>query len=899
MTATARRRKGLLDVLHRKPDEGTRRLVAENLVAAKLDVPEPAVPIVPRPRLYGKLDVATAHRVTVLDAPAGSGKTTLLASWLRDRPSQAAAWLTVDEGDNRPAVFWAYIQASLGRVCPPLAGLIMPTGFEPFMGELSRRLAGIGRPVLLVLDEAHLLRDREVLAGLEALLRRAPGSLRVVLCGRGQPALGLARLRISGHVADLGLTDLAGTAAEGSEVLARWGVDLRPGEVEAVMAQTEGWMGGFRLAMLWHAARNGSRGIQTFTGDQRVVADYLDAEVLRPLPETTRLFLLRTCLFDPLNGSLANSLTGERNGSLVLEELERNNALVAAVGPHRAWFRYRPLLRQFLRAELQRRLPEEIDGLRRRAAHWYAEQRLTTEAVRNAVDGKDWDFAANLVASAERAVLAANRSVVEPALHRIPAPWIEARPALAAAFADLRLTNDDPDGAEPYLRLAERDLPDGADGLEHRLRHTELRLLQASQRGLVEAGQIRSATDLLDAGEASLVCHGRPLGALAVRIGLTLLWNGRLVEGRRCIERALRYPDVDPARRRRAMEWVALLLAGEGRLAEAEQTLDQVGQQSAGDHTEPDTLLGRLSRVRLNLERERLNDAWQLLTQAPLSEPGHHAQEWGEPPLDAAPALQRAEVLIARGRGSAARAELATIRQPGLATPAYEGFRADLLEAQLLIAEGGLDQAREVLAGALGRWSVGDPATHAPVLGQLLLAEGKLADALEAVEPYLEGDLPTIRMVDRIAAQLVASCAHRRLGMQREAEEQLHRALALAEPHRPVRVFVQAGRVIRSLLTVAVPPDGPYGPLRALLLHNFDAQATAWEEDVRPIRLTASEAAILTFLPEHPTNEEIAADLFVSVNTVKTHLRSLYRKLGVASRREAVSRARQHGLLPD
>jgi LuxR family transcriptional regulator, maltose regulon positive regulatory protein len=905
MTATThRRRKGLLEVLHRQPEETTRRLAVENLVSAKLEIPEPAVAVIARPRLFARLDVATTHRVTVLDAPVGSGKTVLLASWLRERPRQAAAWLSLDEGDNRPTVFWAYLLASLGRVCPSLTGLIMPTGLEAFIGELARRLAGVGRPVVLVLDDAHLLRDQEVLAGLDTLLRRAPATLRLVLVGRGQPALALARLRVSGHVDDITFADLAGTAAEAAHVLALWGADLPPAEVRVVMAQTEGWMGGFRLAALWRAAQpDAGRVIETFTGDERVVADYLRDEVFRPLPEATRQFLLRTCLFDRLNGSLADSLTGEHRGSVLLDQMERDSGLVAVDGPSRGWFRYRPLLRQFLRAELSRELPCEIDELRRRAAHWYAERRLTADAVRAAVDGKDWDFAISLVAAADRAVLAGNRSVFEPVLRRIPGPLLETNPALAAVFADLRLTDNDPEAAEPYLRLAERAPEDGSADLAHRLRCSELRLLQASLRGSVSAEQIEVASELLDAGEAALPGAAAVLGLLASRIGLALIWTGRLVSARLCLERALRYPDMEPARRRRMMEWTALLLAIEGRLAGAEELLGELNAQGRpgadGGSAEPASLLSRLGLARLYLERERLNEAWRLLVDAPGEPDQQEHGEWGEPPLVAVPALQRAEVLIARGQGGAVRAELETIRKRTAGRTASDLHHADLLEVRLLLAEGNPARAREVLNGTAEHGVHVHAGMRGALVGDLLLAEGDPAQALTAVAPYLVGEVAEARLLDVVSAHLVAAAAHRRLGVQAKAEEQLRHALALAEPHRPVRVFVRAGRLIRSLLTVAVPQDGPYGSMRAMLLHNFDAQATPWEDDVRPIRLTASEAAILTFLPGHPTNEEIAADLFVSVNTVKTHLRSLYRKLGVASRREAVARARQRGLLPD
>jgi LuxR family maltose regulon positive regulatory protein len=254
-------------------------------------------------------------------------------------------------------------------------------------------------------------------------------------------------------------------------------------------------------------------------------------------------------------------------------------------------------------------------------------------------------------------------------------------------------------------------------------------------------------------------------------------------------------------------------------------------------------------------------------------------------------------VLAARGAYPAARSELLAGHDPGVDRRSHLRHHTDLAEAEILLAAGDLVRARVVLTEAVAHCPTPNFAMNTVPLGRLCLAEGDAAAALEAVTPCLEGCTADTRLVDTIGAHLVAAVAHRRLGRPAVATEHLETALALSEPDQAIRVFLTAGRTIRSLLTMAVPPSGPFANLRAVLLHHFETQSASRLPPLAPVQLTASEAAVLRYLPLHLTNEEIADDLCLSVNTVKSHLRTLYRKLGAVRRREAIARARQLGLL--
>ena len=258
----------------------------------------------------------------------------------------------------------------------------------------------------------------------------------------------------------------------------------------------------------------------------------------------------------------------------------------------------------------------------------------------------------------------------------------------------------------------------------------------------------------------------------------------------------------------------------------------------------------------------------------------------------------RARVLFYQGDVLAARAELAAAKDAAARLRSQVEQAAALLEIEVLLQEGATARAEEVLTAARASERCQSVASHAVALGRVHLAAADPTGALAAVTPCLSGQTARTRVVDTVGALLVAATAHRRLGAQVPAAEFLERALALAERDGLVRVFLDAGRGVRALLTVLIAPEGPHAGFRTALLHRFDvAPAASWKPPEQSVRLTASERAVLRYLPSHLTNEEIAQDLCLSVNTVKSHLRTLYRKLGVTSRREAIARALQLDLL--
>jgi LuxR family transcriptional regulator, maltose regulon positive regulatory protein len=905
--STTRRRNGA-------PWSAHRRSASAYLLSDKVAPPCAAFPVLLRPRLFARLDAGAHGRVTVLDAPAGSGKTTLLHTWLDTEESPPSSWLSLGREDNDPQVFWSGVLESLRRSRPaaagPLSDLVVPEpGGTAFVARFVEEMSRLPEPVVLVLDDAHELQDQTLLAGMEVLLRHTPGTLRLVLSGRRRPAVPLARLRVAGDVTDLGFDDLACDADEAEQLLGRLGADLSGDEVAVLLARTEGWMTGLRLAAQWWRSQPpGSRDVGRFSGRVRYVADYLDDEVLPARDPAARQFLLRTCLVESVHGALADALTGDRDGFRRLDELERENALVTAIDPARTWFRYRHLLRDFLRGELERIRPDEISELHRRAARWYAGHGDVVAGVRSALAADDAGFASQLLVDHGHRLLAAGQAAsLGPLLRRFPADRFRTDAQLAALRAHAYLRTGHPRRAEPYLRIAEpppgTDRQDGEDQLAAEVRYADLRLVHASVRGQVGREEIRVAEDVLRRADEAGALPGQQdaLGRLALHLGLAHVQEGNGIAAQQALERAMHQLD-DGAHSLQAVNagaWHLLLNATEGRLAAVEQEMSALpAPPGTSDRADVAPLLD-LAQALVWIERDRLLDAWTMLGSTPAFARGLPLGEGGEVSLAAGAALFRARVLIARGAYPFAREELAAVRRLGPTQHAHLRHGADLLETEILSLEGRTEEARRLLDCALAEHPSPDHALNAVAAGRLRLAEADGAGALAAVTPCLDGRTTETRLLDTVDAHLVAAAAHRRLGASGRAREHLEEALLLAEPDGLLRVFLHAGRTTRSMLTVMIPSTGRHAHMRATLLQRFDTQpGDRAQSSPQAATLTESETAVLTYLPSRLTNREIAQDMCLSVNTIKTHLRTLYRKLGVTSRREATVTARQLGLLP-
>ncbi|MBO0836938.1 MAG: hypothetical protein J2P28_15725, partial [Actinobacteria bacterium] len=333
------------------------------LLADKLRIPEPGVAVLARPRVTGLIEAAISRPVTLLSGPAGAGKTLAAAQWAGCKPAESRpAWVSLDAADGQPGRFWQYVVAALSRAGVPEP----PADLEPseLPGWLTAALGPDGPRVVLVLDDAHLIAGSEAVADLAELIRHEPRGLRLLLASRSDPGLTLARLRVSGDLAEIGAAELACTREEACAYFDLQGMPLSAAECDDVTRRTEGWLAGVRLVALARQAGAAS--------SQAMVSDYIEDEVLGPLAGEVRTFLLRTCLTPAVSADLARDLTGEDAAAHVLEQLSRAGSLVEAVTPETGEYRYHPMLRDALIACLRRELPGEVPGLYREVARWHA-----------------------------------------------------------------------------------------------------------------------------------------------------------------------------------------------------------------------------------------------------------------------------------------------------------------------------------------------------------------------------------------------------------------------------------------------------------------------------------------------------------------------------------------------
>jgi LuxR family transcriptional regulator, maltose regulon positive regulatory protein len=914
------------------------------LLEDKLRIPWPGMAVLPRSRVGALIDAAVSHRVTLLTGPPGAGKTIAAAQWAAAKPAtRRPAWVSLDAGDTQPERFWRYVTAALSRaggmagtrIGPPPAGVAA----ADIPQWISTAVPPLAEPVVLILDDVQVLAGSEAMTGLNELIRHEPPGLRLLLAGRSAPGLALARLRLAGDLADIGAADLACTSEEVAAYFAMLGTQLSAADRDRVLQRTEGWLAGLRLTALGAdpAANVAPAGM---------AGDYLQDELLGQLAPQIRAFMLRTCLTETVTADLARELSGEAGAAGLLEQLSRDNGLVQPVAPETAEYRYHPMLRDVLAADLRMEMPDEVPVLQGRLARWHAERGEILPAVQAAAAVGDWEFGVQLLREAGPAVLLSPAAPgLEAALAAAPSDRLAAdEVVIAVALAAARLWQGDADGALPYLETAESTLahqevgPGGLGGgagdsggsgdpaEQSELWIAALRVLHKATVTSARPGWLDSEWAL--ASRAHADPHGAPehraLGALWLALGFAALRELDTQLARSALLHAGSQLSAGGllALRERGRSWEAVACALYGDLTAATRIAASVADGPHGRDAELAPVLA-LAGAAASLARDEPDTARVLLDQADIE--SMTARPAGEPAIAVLSGLLRARLAIAEGNLTGARGLVrwladaaASSVQPGAATartrtriPAY-GTSAviEVLDAEISLAAGERERARATLAdlGAAACELPHQPDTATTELqltrpeaitlqARLLIAESDDKGALERIAPLLAEPAGASSLIDRITALLTAAVAHRRLSQASEAGELLSQALALAEPEDACGPFIAAGPPVRSALTVLVSPSSRSAGFAGHILDRFDGRLPRSAGTQPAALLTDSELAVLRFLPSHMTNQEIAEALFLSINTIKTHLSSVYRKLGVANRRQAIAQARRLELL--
>jgi LuxR family transcriptional regulator, maltose regulon positive regulatory protein len=865
-----------------------------------------AAGVVARPGLFGRL--GGPARVTVVAAPAGSGKTVLLRSWIAQAGlSGRAAWVPMGREERDPQHFWLSVLAALRRTTPGSALVRELTAAPDLDGwviteRLLADLAPLDDRLWLVVDDVHEL-GPEVLRQLELLVMRAPPELRFVLAARHDVRLGLHRLRLEGELAEIRTDDLRFSLAEAAELFAAAGVELPAATVAVLHERTEGWAAGLRLAALSLAGHpDPGRFAAEFTGSERTVAEYLLAEVLDRQPEPVRRLLLRTSILERVNGELADLLTADQGGERVLQDLEAANAFVVSLDASRTWFRYHHLFAGLLQLQLRRTTPGEVAALHRVAAGWFAGHGYQVEAVRHAQAAGDWELAARLLADHWPGLyLDGQAATVHELLAGFPAGTCGANAELAAVAAGDELARGSLEAAEGYLALAERaPVPDGRQGQAQVLLGM-VQLLHARQRGdrpaVAEHAQRLQA--LAEAPEAAQPGLGEDLRALAlISLGSAEFWVGRFEEAERHLEQG-----VALARRigRPFLEFTGLVYAAAIRAASLPVDRSRQAAELAERHgwtDEPAAGLASVIAARVLIWQGRLEEAEPWIQRAERT-----LRAEAEPAVGLVIRSHRGLLELARGRDADALAAFqAADRLAGRLAEPNRSFlpnRSSLV--QTLVRLGETDRAEQALA-ALGDQDRGGGEMRIS-LATLRLAQDDPRAAIAALAPVLDGSAPVRGPGWLGQAFLLEAITCDALGGPAAAGRALERALDLAEPDGALYWFLlhPAPGLLERHARHGTAHAALIAEILSLLAGNQAGPRRGAPPPAAPRLpiepLSSSELRVLRYLPTNLTGPEIAGELYVSFNTVKTHLRALYTKLGTHHRSETVARARDLGLL--
>ena len=904
-----------------------------NLLVTKFHVPRAG--FVPRPRLLARLAQGAERSLTLVCTPAGFGKTTLLGDWA-GRSRRPVAWLSLDAGDNDPARFWRYIAQALDRVHPGvsehIAVLLRGTEQPPLQAlatAVINELAAQDERVVLVLDDYHLIEAAPVHESVALLLDRLALELRLVRASRADPPLPLARLRASGQLAEFRAAELRFTLDETAAFLREAiGLDLPTASIAALQERTEGWVAGVQLAAISLQGHQDPAGfIAAFAGSNRYVFDYLTEEVLARQPEGVVRFLLETSVLERLSGPLCDAVTGEAGGQARLEALERANLFVVPLDEVRRWWRYHHLFADLLRVRLAQERPERIGELHRAAAAWHEERGFADDAVTHAMAAGEVDWAARLV---ERHVEALLRRSEGATLRRwlggLPAESIRARARLCLALAVTAVVGSRLEAIEPLLVDAERAFAvSGDEPHEPSVGRTfsVLANIPASIAFLhAELARLRGDADRAVAFDHEALEH---LAESDWLLRSLVAWNLAVADWLRGRLGSAEHGLAEVVAERQA--------AGEGYLAM--RPCYDLGQV----HRAQGRLNAALAAYRRGLEAA--NAGGPQLPAAGILHVGLAEVLYEQDELDAA--LDHATQSVELCRQLAFTQSLAT----GLAILARirhaQGDAAGALDA-IGQAEG-IELSPEVVAllNPVPVWRAG-----------LLLAGGEPAEAARwtndrglsaADEPSYprEGEYLVLArvllgqrdadaafgLVERLHAQAVAegrigsvievgavrALALDALGEEAPAMSALAEVVGLAGPEGYTRVFVDQGTPMARLLgrlaaairsrRVEVPGALPPEYLDRLeqvfkpgVLHAARrpvGDTAGIEALVEP--LSDRELEVLRLLATGKSNQQIADELFVVLDTVKKHVSRILDKLGAANRTQAVARARVLGLL--
>lgn len=865
------------------------------------DLVSPVVPgyAVARPALENRLDACLDRQLGVVVAPPGSGKSVLIGQWLANRGEVRSAWLSIDSADNdprrlAPKLVDAFRAPHRGSVDDDELGSGTRRLGRAFIDALIEEMRG-DEPRVVVLDDFHLLTNSDTIDDVAVILGQLPRNMHVVVAARSDPRLRLHDHRVRGELVELRQDALAFDPDDAAIVLERVaGRTLQPEHVRALVERTEGWAAGLQLAGLsLRSTEDDAAFVAAFAGDDRFVADYLTAEVLSRQSAEIKDFLLRTSVLTRLSGELCDALTERDDSQQVLDALDRDQLFLIPLDRQRQWFRYHHLFGDLLRYHLRAAEPATERLLQSRAGEWLVQRGDLVDAQEYFLAAGDWTRARRLADAHGRSLFengeadmlhrwyftiaaATELPDVPLSLDLMAAQSMADRPALAEETYARLLRRTDLTVAERvsadviYSTLGGFDLPP----------ETVLAATDRALEALPTLGDDPLPDVLAGLGDAP------SLDAVArVMRGRALFWMGDVTEALGVLTDACDRPGLSyPIWKVHGYGSAGLVHAWLGHLTRAQalasEAISVAREASLFGHVSMADAYFALALVAI--ERDENDQAALMLREAWVrSERGHRATS-----LD----LHRLLQARLEARVSGPRDALATLQGPsaGARPRPLWSTTATILEIRLLLA---LDES--VLAATVRRRSDLDDLAGVVSDVDLALASGDLPTARRRLDAW---PVPLDAPHELVARLLSEGELLAREEQHAAASETMLRAIAVAEDEGIRRPFLDAGPEVSKLLR-GLRRRHTSGFLRSITddVRTEQARRAASERLVDP--LTDRELAVLRYLPSRLANTDIAAELFVSPNTLKTHLRNIYRKLEVTDRDGAIERAGDFGLL--
>jgi LuxR family transcriptional regulator, maltose regulon positive regulatory protein len=894
------------------------------ILATKLYIPPARPNVVLRPRLIERLngDLPAGHTpgVTLISAPAGYGKTTLVSKWIAGRGQvceRPVAWLSLDEGDNDPVRFLAYLVAALQTIAPNFgagvlgmlhAGQPQPPS-ESLLTALLNEIASIPDNFVLVLDDYHVIEAQAVDHILTFLLGHLPPQMHLVITTREDPNLPLARLRARGQLTELRAADLRFTPAEAAEFINQgMGLNLAAEDITALETHTEGWIAGLQLAALAMLAMQGQKDtasfVKSFTGSHHFVMDYLVEEVLQQQPASVQTFLLRTSILERMCGPLCDVVLLDPSGSgqETLEYLERANLFIIPLDNERRWYRYHHLFADLLRQRLQLSSASQTEDTERRmnelhmrASQWYADNGFELEAFQHAAAAKDVERAERLIEGEGIPLQFRGASApVRNWLEALPRTALDARPSLWVTYASTLLFGGQHTAVEQKLQAAEAAFAADLQGSQPDARTKDLLGRIASMRATLAVIQHDVESIITQSRRALEYLHP---DNLSVRTATTwTLGYAYQVQGKRAAASQAYTEIIAAAKSIGDSIYTTAATINLGQIQEADNQLALAAKtyrrvlQLTGDPPDPIACEAFLGLARITYQWNDLDAAQQ------------HGQECLQltRQMESVDTFAAGEVFLARlklaQRDAAGAAAILAEAEAFVRQHNFVHQMPAVAAAQVLTL---LQQGNLTAAAALAE-------THELPISQarVYLAQGDPSSALALLEPWRQEAEVKGWQDERLKVIMLEAIAYHALGEKDKAAQGLGEALALAEPGGFIRIFVDEGQPMADLLNETLNRGiAPDYVRRLLAAFPIDATQQAVSTQVQALKselvepLSQRELEVLRLMAQGLSNGEISEQLFLALSTVKGHNQIIFGKLQVQRRTEAVARARELGLL--